>query len=82
MKSGEGACWGWDCKGMLEGVWIEDVRNEKDRSWELGVHIRKGDETYLFFFIALLAQVLAASGHLGSAHGVFFGGEMLFDLRF
>ncbi len=42
----------------------------------------EGDETYLFLFIALLAQILASAGHLGATHGVFFGREMLFGLRF
>ena len=44
--------------------------------------VREGDETYLFLFIALLAQVLASSGHLGAAHSVFLGREMFFSLRF
>ena len=39
-------------------------------------------KTYLFLLVALLAQVLSSPGHLGSAHGVFFGGEMFLDLRF
>ena len=42
----------------------------------------RADETYLFLFVALLAQILASSGHLSAAHGVFFGGEMFFGLRF
>lgn len=44
--------------------------------------MRKRDETYLFLFVALLAQVLASSGHLGTAHGVFFGCQMFLGLRF
>ena len=38
--------------------------------------------SYLFFFVALLAKVLAAASHFGAAHSVFFGRQVLFRLRF
>ena len=37
---------------------------------------------YLFFFVPLLGEVLSPSGHLCSAHGVFFCREMFLFLRF
>ncbi len=42
----------------------------------------KGGWADLFLFVAFLTQVLAASGHFCSAHGVFFGCEMLLRLGF
>ena len=49
---------------------------------EGGSVLRAGDETYFFLFITLFAQILAPSGHLSAAHGMFFGREVLFDLGF
>ena len=37
---------------------------------------------YLFFLVALLAEVFPAAGHFDAAHGVFFGREVFFCLRF
>ena len=39
-------------------------------------------KTYLFFFVALFAEIFAPAGHFGAAHGVFFGREMFFRLGF
>jgi hypothetical protein len=39
-----------------------------------------GRGKYLLLLVALFAEVLAATGHFGAAHGVFFGCEVFLDL--
>lgn len=38
--------------------------------------------TNLFFFVALLTEILAPASHFCTPHGMFFGCKVLFDLRF
>lgn len=63
-----------------------DGTDARDEQWQvndaMGWEAVRGEETYLFLFIALLAQILATSGHLGAAHGMFFCCEVLLRLRF
>ncbi len=63
--------------GWLSRWGVKGVRWNRFKEWR-GLLYR----TYLFFFVPLLAQVLAPSGHFGAAHGVLFCGEMLLRLRF
>jgi hypothetical protein len=37
---------------------------------------------YFFFFVAFFRQVLSSSCHFCTAHGVFFGRQVLLDLDF
>lgn len=36
---------------------------------------------YFFFLVAFFAEVFSAAGHFCATHGVFFSGQMFFDLR-
>ena len=78
--------WGLGCDGRRrnEGRGLKSVVGCGDdgRISCDEIQIRKGDDTYLFLFIALLAQVFASSGHLSAAHSVFFGSKVFFGLRF
>jgi hypothetical protein len=40
------------------------------------------EDKYLFFFVALLAEVFATPCHFGTPHRMLFGCEMLFDFNF
>lgn len=92
-ERGRGKRWCWAWKRTFEGVGLGENAagnrgaSEVRKRWE-GFRdggsrsMRKTDETYLFLLIALLAQVLAPAGHLGTAHSVFLGRKMFFGLRF
>ena len=66
---------------MRVGEGVKGGREESMIFWD-EIQVRKGGETYLFLFVALLAQIFTSSGHLSAAHGVLFGSKMFFRLRF
>jgi hypothetical protein len=61
---------------LVDGVHLERCVSVEEHKWGQRVDLA----IYLFFLVALLAQILTTASHLGASHRVLLGCEMLLDL--